>query len=33
MMVDLASRLVIHDYGSQQVRAMMSDDFDQAAYR
>ncbi len=31
MMVDLASRLVIHDYGSKQVRAMMSDDFDQAA--
>lgn len=31
MMVDLASRLVFHDYGSQQVRAMITNDFDQAA--
>ena len=31
MMVDLASRLVFHDYGSQQVRAMITSDFDHAA--
>ncbi len=31
MVVDLAGRLVIHDYGSQQVRAMITRDFDQAA--